>query len=119
MDSGNSSTARILMKAGGETGKVTGLTLSTASTMYIMKYLLTAGCATIEYLPHIFNPESTVGVADHYSSHMNSSWRAVFLTGVVLLGGVVVRKMGTVLSDEGSIERMERFLYRTGNDKKG
>lgn len=39
----NTTTARMLMQAGGQAGKITGLSLSTVSTMYLMKYLLTAG----------------------------------------------------------------------------
>ncbi len=46
MDPGNSSTARILMKATCETGKATGLSLSTVSVIYIMKYLSTTSRTT-------------------------------------------------------------------------
>jgi hypothetical protein len=110
----NSTTARMLMQAGGQSGKITGLSLSTVSTMYIMKYLLTAGCATIEYLPHVFNPKSSASVVDHFSSQMNSSWSAVLITCGVLLTGVVVRKLGTNLSDDNVIQSVEGFMYNTG-----
>ena len=112
-DANNSSTARILMQATGETCKVTGLSLSTVSTMYIMKYLLTAGCATVEYLPHLFSTVSTIKFNDHFSTQMNSSWGAVFMTSGVLLTGAIIRKAGSILTDSKIIAKMEQFLYRT------
>lgn len=111
--SDQSTTARILMQAGGQAGKITGLSLSTVSTMYIMKYLLVAGCATIEYLPHVFNPTSAVTVSEHFAGQMNSSWTAVLKTCGILLLGVAVRKTGTMLTNDQTIKRVERFMYGT------
>lgn len=111
--SDNSTSARILMKAGGETFKVTGLTLSTSSTLYVLKYLTYAGCGLVEYLPHIFNPNSEVSFVQHMKSTNNATWYAVDITSLILVGGVLIRKVGTVLSDEKSISNVERFLYNT------
>lgn len=79
--------------------------------MYIMKYLLTAGCATIEYLPHLFNEASTVTLHDHFSTQMNASWQAVGSCAVVVLGGVIIRKLGNAISSDYTIQRMEWFMY--------
>ena len=110
----NSTSARLLMKAGGETCKVTGLTISTASILYAMKYLTSAGCSVVEYLPHLFNPTTTKSFVEHMGSQNNATWTAVFSTLVLLTSGIVVRKVGTMLSDDIVIARVERFLYRTG-----
>lgn len=114
--SDNSTSARILMKAGGETFKVTGLTLSTASTLYVLKYLTSAGCGLVEYLPHIFNQNSEVSFVQHMKSTNSATWYAVFMTSVILVGGVLIRKVGSTLSDERSITSVERFLYNTKNE---
>ena len=113
MSDNNSSSARILMKAGGETCKATGLALSTTSTLYSMKYLTTAGCSLIEYLPHLFNPDSTINFMAHMAQTNRASWTAVLATILILVAGVVIRKTGTVLTDDKVINRMENFLYRT------
>lgn len=109
--SDNSTSARILMKAGGETFKVTGLTLSTSSTLYVLKYLTCAGCGLVEYLPHIFNPTTEVSFVHHMKSRNNATWYAVGMTSLILIGGVLIRKIGTILSDEKFISNVEKFLY--------
>lgn len=109
----NSSTARVLMQACGQTGRVTGLSMSTVSTMYLMKFLLTVGTATVELLPHLLASDSKINMMDHYKHQLDSSWSSVFKISGVLLSGIVVRKFGTVLSDEENITRMETFMYRT------
>ena len=111
MSSDNSTSARILMKASGETFKVAGLTISTTSTLYVLKYLIVASCALVEYLPHIFNPTSQLSLVSHMQSVNNASWYAVGATCLILTGGVLIRKVGTVLSEEKSIAFIERFLY--------
>ena len=113
----NSTSARILMKASGETCKVTGLTLSTASTLYALKYMTSAGCSMVEYLPHIFNPNSPLEFKSHMSQTNSASWYAVGMTCLILVGGVLIRKVGTVLTDEYSINRIEQFLYKTSSTK--
>ena len=110
----NSSTASILMQASGQTFKVTGLTLSTSSTLYTMKYLTTAGCSLLEYLPHLFNSDDTVGFRQHMAEKNSLSWWAVGSAVLILGGGILIRKVGTTLSDPGTIRGMERFLYGRG-----
>ena len=107
----SSTSASILMKSAGEASKITGLALSTTSVLYITKFLSTAGTGTIEYLPHLFNPNSTVKFYDHMVASNNAGWWAIAYTVVILGVGVVVRKIGTLLSDEQSINAVERFLY--------
>jgi hypothetical protein len=113
MGDNNASSARILMQAGGETCKVTGLSLSTVSTLYAMKYLTIAGTSLVEYLPHLFNPDNNVTFREHMSVGNTAGWYAVAMTCGILLSGVVIRKIGTFASSDSTITGMERFLYGT------
>lgn len=113
MSDNNASSARILMQAGGETCKVTGLSLSTVSTLYAMKYLTTAGTSLVEYLPHLFNPDNHIPFREHMSASNTAGWYAVGMTCGILLSGVVIRKIGTFASSDSTINGMERFLYGT------
>lgn len=112
MTDNNASSARILMQAGGETCKVTGLSLSTVSTLYAMKYLTTAGTSLVEYLPHLFKPDNPISFRDHMSECNTAGWYAVGVTCSILLLGVGIRKIGTFLSSSSTISKMEFFLYR-------
>lgn len=106
-------TASMLMQAGGQVCKVTGLTLSTTSTLYVMKYMTTAGCSLVEYLPVLFSADpNKSGFIDHMRTQNEASVLAVGGSVCVLLGGVVLRKLGTLLSSPKTIRTMERFLYR-------
>jgi hypothetical protein len=113
MSTNNATSARMLMKAAGETAAVTGLTLSTASTLYALKYLTSAGCSLVEYLPFIFNQNATMSFKEHMSNTTAASWYAVFQTIIILICGVVVRKIGTTLTDESTIQGVEKFMYNT------
>jgi hypothetical protein len=39
------------------------------------------------------------------------------MTSLILIGGVLIRKVGTVLSDEKSISNVERFLYNVKKEE--
>lgn len=118
--SDNSTSARILMKAIGETFKVTGLTITTSSTLYVLKYVTGAGCSFVEYVPYIFNQnkDTNITFAEHMKSTNIGTWYAVGMTCIILAGGVVIRKVGTVLSDEKAISNVERLLYNTNTTNK-
>lgn len=116
MNEQNKTTARLLMQAGGQAGTITGLSLSTVSTMYLMKYMLTAGCLTVEFLPHALNAASEVTMRDHFSQGMNASWGAVFTCAGMTLVGIIVRKLGTMLASESNIRFMESFMYDIKHD---
>lgn len=113
----NSSSARILMKSSGETCKITGLALSTVSTLYGMKYLTTAGTSLIEFLPHLFNQNTGVSFVMHMAQHNSASWYAVVATIGILLSGIVIRKVGTLLSDNNNIKQVEYFMYNMHNNE--
>ena len=57
-----------------------------------------------------------VSFVQHMKSTNSATWYAVFMTSVILVGGVLIRKIGTTLSDEKSIANMERILYSTKNE---
>lgn len=107
----NATTASVLMQASGQTFRVTGLTLSTSSTLYMMKYLTTAGCSLLEYLPHLFNDNDSVTFKSHMAEKNTMSWTAVGSSVAILTGGIVIRKIGSMLSNPMNVARMERFLY--------
>lgn len=107
----------MLMKAGGETCKVTGLSISTVSTLYGMKYLTTAGCGLIEYLPFLFSANRSVSFFEHMNTKQNAQWSAVLATALFLFGGVLLRKTGTYLSDGTTITKVENFLYKRKSDE--
>jgi hypothetical protein len=111
----NATSARILMKATGETSKVTGLTLSTASTLYILKYMTAGGCVLVEYLPHIFNPQTSITFKEHLAASTNGSWYALMISSIIMTCGVIIRKFGTILTDDVNINRVETFLYSNSN----
>ena len=116
MADNNASSARILMKAGGETCKVTGLSLSTVCTLYAMRYLAIAGTSLIEYLPYLFNPDTSVSFRTHMAEKNTSGWYAVGMTVAILVVGILIRKIGTFASSETTIRGMEKFLYKTKED---
>lgn len=117
MSDSNASSARMLMKGGGYTFSVVGFALSSVATLYMMDYLTAAGTSTIEYMPHLYSATSNVTFAAHMASSTSADWLSVFKTVGVLLSGVVVRKLGTFFSSDGTISTMEKFLYRTSNSK--
>ena len=115
-DDTNATTARILMKTTGATFNVTGLALSTCSILYATRYITTSGCCLLEYLPHLFTPESTKSFIGHMqSSNPVSFWALGVTVGLITLGAAF-RKLGTTVTDPVVIERVENFLYKT--DKK-
>lgn len=83
--------------------------MTSASVLYLLKYLTTLGTATLEYLPHLANTASTVNA--HYGTQLRTSWAAVFGVVLVLVGGISIRKVGTLLSRESVIQAMENFMY--------
>ena len=107
----NSSSARILMNTSGEVFRVAGLAISSVSILYVLRYTTAASCAVVEYLPHIFDPKTDITLTSHMQSVCNASWMAVLGTCVTLAGGVFLRKVGGLMSDERSIATVERFLY--------
>lgn len=115
MSGENSSSARILMNTSGEVFKVAGLAISSVSILYVLRYTTAASCAVVEYLPYIFNPKEDVTLSSHMHSVCNASWMAVASTCVTLAGGVFIRKIGGLVSDEKSIATVERFLYGKKN----
>ena len=112
MTDSNVSSARILMKAGGEVCKLTGLALSTTSTLYAVKYLTNFGTNMIEYLPHLLTGQDAATTLVVNMPNL----RAVGATVGILTGGVIVRKVGTWISDDVTITRFEKFLYSSHED---
>ncbi len=111
VSSSDTSAARTLMSAGGESGKITGLALSSVGTLYAMRYLTTAGTCIIEYMPQLLGPQEK---SLSFLQHMNVSPTALLATGAVLVTGIVIRRVGTWLSDPQTIASLEKVLYRTG-----
>lgn len=107
----NSTSARTLMTSSGHIFKAAGLAISAVSTMYILKYVINASCGLVEYLPHMFNPDSQLSLIGHMETVNTGSWYAVGATCLFLAGGVVVRKMGSILTEEKHVTAVERFLY--------
>lgn len=70
----------------------------------------------MEFLPHALNAASNVTFRDHFASGMNANWSAVFTCGGMTLVGIFVRKAGTLLSSESSIQFMESFMYGMKHD---
>ena len=110
-DSSDASAAKILMKAGGETCKITGFALSSTATLYSMKYLSSFGTGLIEYIPKIFE-KGPGNFRENVVNKNNISLWAVFGTVSILVGGIVIRKIGNTLSKESTINKMEHFLYK-------
>ena len=71
------------------------------------------GTVTVKYPPHLFKPESTVLMVDHYGQQLDGRWSAIATVSGVLLTvaviGVVVRKFGAIV-------KMERFMYGPQKD---
>ena len=74
--------------------------------------MTSAGCSLVVYLPFVFTPTSQVNFQEHMSSHTTASWTAVGTTVLILACGVLIRKLGTVLTDDTVVSRVENFLYR-------
>jgi ABC-type dipeptide/oligopeptide/nickel transport system permease subunit len=103
-------TASILMKSAGSTVNVTGYTLSSVSTLYFIKYLSTLGCSTIEFLPQLLANKTTSFVEWTKGRELGNIY--AYATLISFLGvGIGLRKLGTMLSDEKSIDFVERMLY--------
>jgi hypothetical protein len=45
------------------------------------------------------------------ASKATLGWSAVFWLSCALVSGIVVRKLGTSVSDDGNIQKAETFLY--------
>lgn len=108
---GSETVARTLMGATGQACKVTGLALSGVSTLYFANALTSTGVAVIEFLPHLVNSTATSTFTQHMSTKATLGWGSVFWLGVALLSGVLVRKLGTAVSDDSNIKKAEKFLY--------
>lgn len=115
--SSNSSAARILMASAGETCKVTGFAVSGTSTLYATKYLATAGTSLIEYLPYVFSSTVKKGFRAHMIEKNEASIFALGATAIILAGGIILRKFGSILSNDNNIRRVERFLYGYSDTK--
>ena len=109
-NSNDTSAAKTIMKAGGTALAVTGYSLSSCGTLYAIKFLSTAGTSVIEFLPHVFNPKSTTTFFEHMSQSNNAGWDALFMISCMFVAGVTVRKFGTYLSDDRTINSAEQFL---------
>lgn len=103
--------AATLMNGVGHTCMVTGSAVSTGASLYFMKYLTVYGTRVLEYLPHALS----VGSEATFTSHMTNGNEVsvVGLTKVagVLTGGVLIRKLGTILTNKKSVEFIERIIY--------
>jgi hypothetical protein len=108
----NHTTARVLLQAGGLSGNVVGMSMSAVGTMYLMRYVIEAGCATVEFLPHILAADGTTDVHSHFGARLSGGWAAVFKCGGVVLAGIICRKVGTMLSSDATIGSVERFMYQ-------
>lgn len=95
----------------GETCKVTGFAVSATATLYATKYLATTGTSLIEYLPHLFSITATKGFIEHMREKNEASIFALGATVLILAGGIVIRKVGAVLTSDENIEGVEGFLY--------
>lgn len=104
------SIASSLMLAGARTCEITGLGLSVISTLYLMHYMTGTGCSLIEYIPHLF-ANTDKKFKDHMAEKNRLTLRALGITALLLISGVILRKGGTLLSSPSVISGMENFLY--------
>jgi hypothetical protein len=101
------------MGAVGQTCKVTGFALSGISTLYLTNTLTSLGIGLLEYLPVMmsagkFQLESFQG---QMKTRNIVGWRSAGWLSGVLVTGIALRKIGTVVSDDSSINWTENFLY--------
>jgi hypothetical protein len=108
---GSETVARTLMGATGQACKVTGFALTSTSALYFANALTSTGVAVIEYLPNLVNTTAPKTFFNHMASKATLGWSAVFWLSCALVSGIVVRKLGTSVSDDGNIQKAETFLY--------
>jgi hypothetical protein len=99
------------MGATGQACKVTGFALTSTSALYFANALTSTGVAVIEYLPNLVNTTAPKTFFNHMASKATLGWSAVFWLSCALVSGIVVRKLGTSVSDDGNIQKAETFLY--------
>lgn len=115
--SGNSTTANVLMNGTGQAAMITGSAVSGGAVLYLVKYVTTLGTTTLEYLPIMLSSTSDVGLTDYFSQNLGFGFGSVTKLGLVLLGGIAVRTLGSALSSSENIGRVERLLYgRSGTN---
>jgi hypothetical protein len=107
----NPTAARTLMTTSGHILGAAGLAVTSTSTMYVHKYVINGCCGMVEYLPHMFNPDSQLTLGSHMETVNTGSWYAVGSTCLFLACGVLIRKMGAILTEDKYIVAVERFLY--------
>ncbi len=115
---GSETVARTMMGAAGTGCKITGLALSGTTTLYFTNALTSTGVATIEYLPQLVAKDSTVSFLSHMSSRATLGWGSIMWLTIALAAGIVIRKLGTVVSEEDTISKVETFLYGNRRPKR-
>ncbi len=108
---GNDSPASILMSVMGHVAKVTGFSVSSASTLYLAHTVTGVGCALLEYLPLLASGATAKSFHEILTDKHSMSLKAFGLTILVLGAGIVIRKIGTVTSEPSNIRRVEAFMY--------
>jgi len=58
----------------------------------------------------VFNPKPEVGFAAHMQKTNSLSWSAIGKTTLILLGGILIRQMGMILTNKEFIRSIERRL---------
>ena len=103
--------ARTLAGSSGKVIEITGLALNTVSTLYLMKYLTTAGTGVVEYLPLLFNNSSNTTFREHMGNVVSVSLFSLLSVFLILAFGILIRRVGTWISADETITSLEGFLY--------
>lgn len=108
-ETGEQTTASMLMKSTGAASSVTGKALSTVSVLYLVNYMTTFGVSIVEQMPKLLSGD--VIFSSFFKDRKVGDLKSYGILALCLAGGVGFSWFGNFASKPSLIKQVEGIVY--------